>query len=58
MKIGSAIFAVYAQPEFGGSRSSIELGIAYQRVAAGQLAAVFFMAGLLAVGYYLELARR
>ncbi len=34
-----------------------EEGIAYQRVAAGELAALTFIGGLLALGYYMELSR-
>jgi len=49
------IFAVYSTPNM--DKELIERGIAYQRVAAGQLAAITAILGFVAIGYYLELRR-
>jgi len=57
------IYAVYSQPEIydlanPASKDLMIRGILLQRVAAAQLAAIFFIAGILAIGYYLEISRR
>lgn len=51
------VYTLYSAPGFG-SLHDIELGIAYQRVVAGVLSAMLFIAALVAIGYYMELQRR
>ncbi len=54
----NVIMALYGAMQFPPDMQLVELGVAYQRVAAGQLAAVSLIVGLLAVGYYMEISRR
>jgi hypothetical protein len=54
----SIIYAVYAAPGFGSTVEGIKLGVAYQRVAAGILSAMLFLAALVSIGYYMELQKR
>ncbi|MFZ8838337.1 MAG: hypothetical protein ACO2PM_05260 [Pyrobaculum sp.] len=51
------IFALYSAPGFG-SFEDIKLGVTYQRVAAGMLSAMLFLAALVSIGYYMELQKR
>lgn len=51
----NVVYALYAAPGFGSSMHDIVLGVSYQRVAAGILSAMLFMAALVAIGYYMEL---
>jgi hypothetical protein len=51
------IFALYSAPGFG-SFEDIKLGVTYQRVAAGILSAMLFLAALVSIGYYMELQKR
>jgi hypothetical protein len=51
------IYAVYSAPGFG-SFEDIKLGVEYQRVAAGILSAMLFLAALVSIGYYMELQKR
>ncbi|MGC9119427.1 MAG: hypothetical protein ACP5I3_10620 [Thermoproteus sp.] len=52
----SAVYAVYSSPQL--TPDAIAEGIAYQRVAAGVLSAMLFVAGVSAISYYFELPRR
>ena len=57
------IYVVYSQPELYDltnpvSRDLMIMGVTLQRIAAAQLAAMLFIAGILAISYYLELSRR
>ena len=57
------IYMVYSQPELYDltnpvSRDLMIMGVTLQRIAAAQLAAMLFIAGILAISYYLELSRR
>jgi hypothetical protein len=38
--------------------SSAYSGLTYQRVAAGMLSAMLFLAALVSIGYYMELQKR
>ncbi len=51
------IYALYSAPGFG-SLEDIKLGVEYQRVAAGILSAMLFLAALVSIGYYMELQKR
>lgn len=51
------IYALYSAPGFG-SFEDIKLGVEYQRVAAGILSAMLFLAALVSIGYYMELQKR
>jgi hypothetical protein len=51
------IYALYTAPGFG-SFEDIKLGVEYQRVAAGILSAMLFLAALVSIGYYMELQKR
>ena len=57
------IYMVYSQPELYDltnpvSRDLMIMGVTLQRIAAAQLAAMLFIAGILAISYYLELSKR
>jgi len=57
------IYMVYSQPEIYNLATQISKdlmirGVMLQRIAAAQLAAMFFMAGILAIGYYLDIAKK
>jgi hypothetical protein len=39
----------------GSTIKDVELGVAYQRVAAGMLSAMLFLAALVSIGYHMEL---
>ena len=52
------IYALYSAPGFGSTIKDIELGVTYQRVAAGILSAMLFLAALVSIGYYMELQKR
>lgn len=57
------IYVVYSQPELYDltnpvSKDLMIMGVTLQRIAAAQLAAMLFIAGILAISYYLELSRR
>ncbi|MFN3803843.1 MAG: hypothetical protein ACK4SY_02175 [Pyrobaculum sp.] len=54
----NVIMSFYSAVEFPPDVHTIELGVAYQRVAAGQLAAASMVIGLLAIGYYMEISKR
>ncbi len=54
----SIVYALYSAPGFGSTIEDIELGVAYQRVAAGILSAMLFLAALVSIGYYMELQKR
>lgn len=54
----SLIMAHYQAMTFPPDRAAVEKGVAYQRVAAGQLAAASFIVGLLAIGYYMEISKK
>jgi hypothetical protein len=51
------IYALHSAPGFG-SFEDIKLGVEYQRVAAGILSAMLFLAALVSIGYYMELQKR
>ncbi len=50
------VYALYGAPGFG-SVKDIALGVAYQRVAAGILSAMLLLAGVVSIGYYIELQK-
>jgi len=52
------IYALYSAPGFGSTVEDIKLGVEYQRVAAGILSAMLFLAALVSIGYYMELQKR
>jgi len=52
------IYALYSAPGFGSTLEEIKLGVEYQRVAAGILSAMLFLAALVSIGYYMELQKR
>ncbi len=53
-----AVFAYTTSFVFASLDAGLyEESIAYQRLAAGELAALTFIAGLLALGYYMELVK-
>ncbi|WP_333639346.1 hypothetical protein [Pyrobaculum aerophilum] len=54
----SIIMALYSAVSWPPDPALVEKGVAYQRVAAGQLAAASFIIGMLAVGYYMEISKR
>ncbi|MEM1597431.1 MAG: hypothetical protein QXP31_08770 [Pyrobaculum sp.] len=54
----SLIVAHYQGLTFPPDPAAVEKGVAYQRVAAGQLAAASFIVGLLAIGYYMEISKK
>ncbi|NAZ33710.1 MAG: hypothetical protein GU356_05440 [Pyrobaculum sp.] len=52
------IYALYSAPGFGSTVEDIVHGVTYQRVAAGILSAMLFLAALISIGYYMELQKR
>jgi hypothetical protein len=52
------IYALYSAPGFGSTVEDIIRGVEYQRVAAGMLSAMLFLAALVSIGYYMELQKR